>query len=299
MPDSGLKKKVKRLNRVVVTLSKMMTNQKVRTHDNTMIPDEKRSVILHRLQVIEQEEQVRILLAVESGSRAWGFPSQDSDYDVRFIYVRPQDWYLSFQLEAKPDTIERPIVDEFDCAGWDIRKAFKLFLKSNPPLLEWLDSDLIYLDRHGFAENMRALRSAFFSPQACAYHYLHMAQGNFRSYLQGTEVWTKKYFYVLRPLLAVRWIEQQRGPVPMSFHQLLATIEHRPDLQKEIEQLLVRKMAGDELAQGPAIPAIQEFLHSELTRLEGWQPYAHRDKFDLERLDELFREMLRLAWRQE
>lgn len=261
-----------------------------------MISSEQRAIILDRLQAIEHEEKVSILLAVESGSRAWGFPSQDSDYDVRFIYVHPQDWYLSYRLESKPDTIESPIVDDYDCAGWDLRKAFKLFTKSNPPLLEWLDSDLIYLDRHGFAARMRDLRTAFFSPQACAYHYLHMAQGNFRSYLQASQVWTKKYFYVLRPLLAVRWIEQQRGPVPMSFHQLLVTIGDRPDLQKEIEQLLIRKMAGDELAQGPAIPAIQEFLHSELTRLEGWQPLAQRDKFDLERLDELFREMIKKVW---
>lgn len=150
-----------------------------------MISSEKRAIILDRLKTIELEENVSILLAVESGSRAWGFPSQDSDYDVRFIYVHPQDWYLSYRLESKSDTIERPIVDDYDCAGWDLRKALKLFVKSNPPLLEWLDSDLIYLDRHDFAARMRELRNAFFSPQACAYHYLHMAQGNFRSYLQG------------------------------------------------------------------------------------------------------------------
>jgi uncharacterized protein len=261
-----------------------------------MIPDKKRSIILHRLQVIEQEEQIHILLAVESGSRAWGFPSQDSDYDVRFIYLHPLDWYLSFRLESKPDTIERPIVDEFDCSGWDIRKTLKLFLKSNPPLLEWLDSDLIYLDRCGFAAKMRLLRSAFFSPHACAYHYLHMAQGNYRTYLQGSDVWLKKYFYVLRPLLAVRWIEQQRGPVPISFHRLLDTINDHADLVVEIHQLLVRKMAGDELAKGKAIPVIQAFIDQELDRLDNWQPDVVRTRIDVDQLDVVFLEMLQLAW---
>lgn len=181
---------------------------------------------LHRLEV---EESVKILYCVESGSRAWGFPSKDSDYDVRFIYVHPSDWYLSFQLEGKADTIESPIVDEIDCSGWDLRKALKLFVKSNPPLFEWLDSDIVYVNRYGLVEQLRLYRDVFFSPAACAYHYLHMAQGNYRSYLQGETVRLKKYFYVLRPLLAVKWIEQLRGVVPMRFHALLATVEGQSD----------------------------------------------------------------------
>lgn len=262
-----------------------------------MISAEVQNIVLARLEQLEKEEDVHILLAVESGSRAWGFPSKDSDYDVRFIYLHRSDWYLSFLLESKADTIERPIVDDFDCAGWDIRKAMKLFLKSNPPLLEWLDSSLIYLNRHGFAAGMQELRQTCFSPHACAYHYLHMAQGNFRSHLQGERVWLKKYFYVLRPLLAVRWIEQQRGAVPMAFRELLITIEGQTALLDDIEQLLVRKMAGEELAEGPAIPSLQSFLAKELHRLEHWQPRASREKIDTGQLDRLFREMLHLAWK--
>lgn len=255
-----------------------------------------KAIVLDRLAAIEQQEGVRVLLSVESGSRAWGFPSKDSDYDVRFIYVHPQDWYLSFRVETKPDTIERPIVDDFDCAGWDIRKSIKLFLKSNPPLFEWFDSPLVYIDRWGFAERMRTLRDAFFSPPACAYHYLHMAQGNFRSYLQTSEVWIKKYFYVLRPLLAVRWIEQQRGAVPISFHRLLDTIEGQQELLDDIQKLLIRKMAGDELDKGARIPTIQLFIEEELQRFEGWQPAMPSNKNDLEQLDQLFREVLRSVW---
>jgi len=254
------------------------------------------SEIRHRLLTIEQAEGVRILYAVESGSRAWGFPSRDSDYDVRFIYIHPCDWYLSVDLESKRDVIERPISGGFDFDGWDIRKALKLFAKSNPPLLEWLDSSIVYLDRFSFAERLRASHAAFFSAQACAYHYLHMAQGNYRTYLRGPRIWIKKYFYVLRPLLAVRWIEQGRGVVPMLFSDLLKTVPDNPPLVHEIQTLLQRKLAGDELDEGPAIPAIQEFITSELSRMETIKVEHERARVDQLQLNDVFREYLQVAW---
>jgi predicted nucleotidyltransferase len=165
-------------------------------------------------------------------------------------------------------------------------------VKSNPPLFEWLDSGIVYLDRNGFAERLRACRDEFFSPPACAYHYLHMAQGNYRSYLKGDTVKLKKYFYVLRPLLAVRWIEQRRGMVPMLFRSLLDTVAGNQPLLDAVEALLVRKMAGDELAEGPPIPAIKDFVDAEMTRLEGWKPEEFRGKVDCLLLDELFRSMM-------
>lgn len=91
---------------------------------------------------LEIRENIRILWAVESGSRAWGFPSPDSDYDVRFVYVRPLEWYLS--LNPGRDVVELPIVDELDVAGWDLRKALRLLVKANPALLEWLSSPIVY-----------------------------------------------------------------------------------------------------------------------------------------------------------
>ena len=132
--------------------------------------------IAAKLADIQVSEEVVILYACESGSRAWGFPSEDSDYDVRFIYVRPKDWYLSIDLETKRDVIERPISDELDIAGWDLRKALKLFYKSNPPLLEWLGSPIIYLEQFSTAEKLRELAKTFYSAKACMYHYLNMAE---------------------------------------------------------------------------------------------------------------------------
>ena len=122
----------------------------------------------------------RHIMAIESGSRAWGFPSADSDYDVRFLYARPVEWYLSI-LEGR-DVIERPIDAQLDINGWDIKKALRLFRKSNPPLAEWLGSPIVYLERQDIAERLRELAQRYYSPLACIHHYLHMAEGNYRDY---------------------------------------------------------------------------------------------------------------------
>ena len=111
------------------------------------------------LDSIERDENVRVLLAVESGSRAWGFASVDSDFDVRFIYIREPQWYLSIDVEDRPDTIERPLHDELDVSGWDVRKALRLFRKSNPPLLEWLQCPIIYQERFSFRPAASAVSS--------------------------------------------------------------------------------------------------------------------------------------------
>ena len=152
-------------------------------------------IITSQLKMIEESRQVRILYALESGSRSWGFASRDSDYDVRFLYVHPVEWYLS--IRDQRDVIEIPITDSLDIKGWDLKKALKLFRKSNPPLLEWLRSPIVYRDVAGLAESLRNLIPAFFSPKNGMYHYLHMAKGNFREYLQGESVWTKKYSDIL------------------------------------------------------------------------------------------------------
>ena len=174
-----------------------------------------REQIVEQLRLIEKEEQVRIIYACESGSRAWGFPSKDSDYDVRFLYIRPADWYLS--IFDRRDVIERPISDMLDINGWDIRKALNLFRKSNPPLLEWLQSPLVYMEAFTVTEQIRRLSPLTFSPRSCMYHYLHMAKGNYRMYLQGEQVNIKKYFYVLRPVLACQWIERSNTMPPIEF----------------------------------------------------------------------------------
>lgn len=263
---------------------------------STMIAPAVRTEIQSRLQKIESAGDVRILYAVESGSRAWGFPSRDSDYDVRFIYIRPPHWYLSIDLEARRDVIEQAIVDEIDLSGWDIRKAFRLFARSNPPILEWLSSPIIYAIDDEFVSALRALVSDYYSPVASMHHYLHMARGNQKEYLRGDTVWVKKYFYVLRPLLAMRWLEQDRGPVPMLFSDLLATVDDK-SVVAAIETLRKRKIAGDELDRGPAIPEIGAFVEAELRRLEELLIPKHPPNVSLDALDALFRTTLDRVWK--
>lgn len=248
------------------------------------------------LQSLESAENMVVLLAVESGSRAWGFPSRDSDYDVRFIYVRRPEWYLSIDLEKRRDVIERPVEDQIDVSGWDIRKALWLFYKSNPPLLEWLQCSLVYRERFSFAARLRALLPDFYSPKASFYHYLHMAKGNIREYLRGDIVWRKKYFYVLRPLLAMRWIDQGRGPVPIEFQKLLDATVDDPTLLAAIGDLLSAKRAGDELDRGARIPAIGEFIESEMTRLTQTASSRADAAPAVETLNELFRGTLAEVW---
>jgi len=172
---------------------------------------------------VESERNVRVLFACESGSRAWGSASRDSDYNVRFLYVHRRDWYLS--VEDRRDVIEQPIADDLDVSGWELRKALRLLRKSNPPLLEWLKSPVVYRHDPVFAAEFGALATEFYSPRRCFAHYLHMAFGNWRDYLRGSEeVSLKKYLYVFRPLLACRWIERQLGQVPMLFAQLVESV---------------------------------------------------------------------------
>jgi uncharacterized protein len=216
---------------------------------------------------IEGRDHVKIVYACESGSRAWGFPSEDSDYDVRFLYVHPRDWYLSIDLESRSDVIELPITDELDVSGWDIRKALQLLRKSNPPLLEWLSSPIVYREVSDVANRLRALTTEVYSPIACGHHYLHMAQGNYREYLKDDPVWIKKYFYVLRPLLAIKWIEQKNSVVPMAFGTLLEALIEHGALKDAIESLIEKKQQGQELDRGAKIP--DQRIYSTRTEATG------------------------------
>lgn len=251
--------------------------------------------IRRRLSRIEEEEKIHIFYACESGSRAWGFPSRDSDYDVRFLYLRPLDWYLSIDVENRRDVVEGPVDGIYDINGWDLRKGLNLLYRSNPPLMEWLRSPIVYREDGDVAERLRELLPVYYSPRSAFYHYLHMARGNFRSYMTGEEVRQKKYFYILRPLLGIRWIEADRGPVPMEFDELVeATVDSAP-LKGAIADLLEVKRSGGELDLGPRIPAISDFIEREIERLEGMDEGGvppQRAEGSMEELNRLFREVV-------
>jgi len=251
-------------------------------------------LIKSRLVEIESNNNVKIVYACESGSRAWGFPSVNSDYDVRFIYIRPIEWYLS--IDEKRDVIEYPINEQLDITGWDLKKALGLLRKTNPPLLEWLGSPIVYFEKYSVAEKMRELAKVYYSPTACLYHYYHMARGNFREYLQGDIVWIKKYFYVLRPILAMKWIEAGLGIAPTDFSVALAKLPLAAELKEAVAKLIESKRSGNELDKGEKIPVISDFIDSELAR---WENSGIPNKNVIpnsSKLDTLFRESIYEVW---
>jgi predicted nucleotidyltransferase len=251
-----------------------------------------RNRIVKKLSEISRAEDVHILYACESGSRAWGFSSRDSDFDVRFIYLRKKEWYLSIDLDRKPDVIELPIVDELDINGWDLRKALRLFQKSNPPLLEWLSSPIVYKEETSVIKKLKDLIPKSYSPISFMYHYYKMARNNFREYLKGDRVWLKKYLYVLRPVLAVLYLEKGLGPAPMEFSMLVDKTVKDPALLKSINHLLTREMAGDELDMGLRDPILSAFLENQLERMADHEFERRIQRCPVEVLNGLFLEAL-------
>ncbi|HYM85869.1 MAG TPA: nucleotidyltransferase domain-containing protein, partial [Pseudoxanthomonas sp.] len=243
------------------------------------------------------EHDVQIVFACESGSRGWGFSSPDSDYDARFVYVHRQPWYLTVNEKTGPgqpqrDVIELPIDDELDVSGWDLRKALRLLSKSNPTLSEWLRSPIVYRQDSTISAGLVRLVDEFYSPIAAWHHYFSMAKGNFRGYLKGDRVRTKKYLYVLRPVLACQWIESQAGPPPMAFERLLDRLLPAGALREAVDALLVKKRVSAEVEDGPRVAIISNYLETELERMQHLQPQLSDGVGEASSLDDFLRATL-------
>ncbi len=211
--------------------------------------------ILLQLKEIEALKDVQILFACESGSRAWGFASPDSDYDIRFIYKHDLDYYLS--LWEQPDVIEFMTEDDLDGSGWDLRKTVKLLAKSNAPLLEWLYSPVVYFQDEAFVQQMQALATECFSPIASLHHYLGTTK-NFMEACQAEEVKLKNYFYALRTALAGKWIIEKNSIPPAAFAELLPIAPLH--IQQKIAELQAIKANQNEKYLHPKENMITEFL---------------------------------------
>ena len=223
-----------------------------------------RKRILEELQKIEQMHNVKIIMAIESGSRAWGFASPDSDYDVRFIYVRKKEDYL--KLEGMRDVIEWKLDEVLDINGWDIRKALQLLHKSNPTIFEWCASPIVYLSTTDF-DVLKKVMPGYFSEKKALYHYWHMAQTNYREYLKGEEVRVKKYFYVLRPLLAAQWILDKKVAPPMLFDELVdAELDEK--LRPELNRLLKMKKTLPEMGMAPKVQVFNDYIERVMPEIK-------------------------------
>ncbi len=217
-------------------------------------------LVLLKIKEIETAEHVKILHAVESGSRAWGFASPDSDYDVRFIYVRPQKYYLG--LQPKQDFIDWALDETLDINGWDLSKTLQHFHKSNATLFEWANSPVVYLTTPEWRQ-IYAASEPYFSCKSAMYHYYGTARKNYHEHLTEDFVKYKKYFYVLRPILACKWIEKKACPPPVLFRELANEVL-APELKEVVSRLLQAKTQMPESEKAPRIDQLNEYIVKEL-----------------------------------
>lgn len=228
-----------------------------------MVEGPRRAMIAARLAAIEQAHGVEVLFAAESGSRAWGFASADSDFDVRFVYRHPAAWYVG--LSEPRDVIEYPLDDQLlDVAGWDLRKALRLLLRSNPPLHEWLVSPIVYREQQGVGAAMRDLFERFADPRRLLHHYVSMARGQRDLLGPKATVRRKRYLYIARPLLAVRLLAGGHWPPPMAIGALMQTASPEPPVAAALARLIAEKQAGGELGEGPRDAVLDGWIAAEL-----------------------------------
>jgi len=234
------------------------------------------SIITTHLAEIEAVHGVSILYACESGSRCWGFESRDSDWDVRFIFTYDRHRYLALTDPPQQlDVMRGDPMGQLDIVGWDLKKALGLVRKSNPAMLEWVRSPIVYVSKEPATRRLRELTLTSFSPVASAHHYGNLARSVVSKVLGRDEVVYKRYFYLLRPLFAVRWIAEGRGIPPVEFLPLLdAWLPSPGPVRAAIDQLLVMKRRGDELSSGPRVEALHEFLSEQLDKMEQWLEQA-------------------------
>ncbi len=197
--------------------------------------------ILEKLRQIEKEKNIEILFAVESGSRAWGFASPDSDYDIRFVYKHKKDWYLN--LWEQKNTIEFMTEDDLDGSGWDVKKALQLLAKSNASFLGWLFSPMVYYANDKLLKEIQTLAHTSFNPVSGFYHYHSMNKG-FEEKLGTNEMTIKSYFYAIRTALCANWIAKKRTIPPVEFKKLYPLIE--VEYQEKLDELILLKSSSEE-----------------------------------------------------
>ncbi len=242
-------------------------------------------LVLLKLKEIEETEHVKILHAIESGSRAWGFASPDSDYDVRFIYMRPEKYYLG--LQPKQDFIDWVLDETLDINGWDLSKTLQHFHKSNATLFEWANSPVVYYTTPEWKQ-IDTVGEKYFSCKSAMYHYYGTARKNYHEHLTDEYVKYKKYFYVLRPILACRWIEKKACPPPVLFEELAAEVLEE-DMKGVVNQLLETKKQMVESEKGRRIDHLNTYIENQLAYYKDTIDAMTDDRTaDWETLNEVF-----------
>ena len=207
--------------------------------------------ILNKLEEIERDNKIEILFAVESGSRAWGFASPDSDYDIRFVYKHHKDWYLN--LWEQKDSIEFMTSADLDGSGWDVRKALKLLAKSNASFLGWLFSPIVYRANAGFLNEIKELAASNFNPVSGFYHYHNMNKG-FEETLGSDKMTLKSFFYAIRTALCAKWVYEKHTIPPVFFKELYALIDS--EYHRMLDDLILLKSKHIEKSKEPVDPVL-------------------------------------------
>jgi uncharacterized protein len=240
---------------------------------------------------IERDESVRIIVAAESGSRAWGFPSPDSDYDARFIYVRRLADYLS--IEPPRDVIEAPIDGLLDVNGWDVRKALQLLCKSNAVLIEWLVSPIRYRSQAAWPDRLLALARASCHLPALAYHYDRLARRAYADVEAADAVAIKRYCYALRPALALHWIRRRREPPPMDLASLLEGVKVSRAVRSAAERLVEHKARTAERDRIGRVVALDRYIADALADRADQPSFAADKRETIARANALFAALVR------
>lgn len=245
--------------------------------------------IKQKLADLEKSENIRIIYACESGSRAWGFASDDSDYDVRFIYVRSLNEYL--KLEKQADFIEAELNDVYDINGWDITKFLKLLTKSNAVIFEWVSSPVVYKIYDEW-KCVTDRMNHYFQASKMMHHYVSMAKNNIENHFQSSQVNLKKYLYTLRPVLACEWIMVKNCPPPTEFSKLVDEV--LPDsLKTSVQELLAIKKNSSEKDYGVRIPYIDSYIEQKLDEFAAFlDRTTEKKKTDWETADKVFLEVI-------
>ncbi len=240
---------------------------------------------------LEKEKGIEILLACETGSRAWGFPSPDSDYDVRIIYKHNKDWYLS--LTEEKDTIECFYENnDIDISGWDLRKSLRLMWKSNPPLLERIQSPIIYHVDKNFLTGINSIAQKTYSRVATIHHYLSMARKALDEVMSLDEYKLKRFFYALRASVACLWILEKEEVPPIEFRKMINVLDLSDNLTNRINELIELKSTISETYLHNGEQCLINFMETCLERAVNESKSLPASKGQMSELNEFFRNTL-------
>jgi predicted nucleotidyltransferase len=252
--------------------------------------------IIGKLNEIETANEVKIPLAIESGSRGWGFAAANADYDCRFIYVHRQERYLSvMDVEG---FIEFELNEIYDIKGHDLKRVMIYIMKSQTTINEWLSSNVIYVYNEPIVQMLRNLAAEFFNPIPVSYHYLSLAKKMFAEITSTEDAKIKKYFYILRPVANLNFIHQFRKMPYMEYDRTLAAINPPSDVLTAINELKEQKITMLEHDRIPMHRLLIDYFRAEIDRFDGLLKDMKHDKnADYSVLDEAFRAIIEDVWK--